>query len=395
MRTDPERLERLRQRTDRPVLAAAFAGVIATVFTLVRLFVAGKGKIASFIMAERAFANPALMPRGVPVLPDNGYDGQFFYRLALDPANLHRQAFGITLDNTFRLQRIGYPALSWLLSLGRHSWVPTTLVIVNILAISALALVGGFFARESSRHAMWGLLLAGYFGFVFSVSRDTAEPLAALCMLAGLLAYRRGRPVLAAAFFAYGVLTRETVLVAVGAIALTRVIGFVRRKEKPALAEVTWLAPVAAFVAWQFVVRSVTGNFPISQDAQDNSGSPIGPVVKAVLTHLRAAVHLKAANDIWALELLVLVFFVGLAITVLRSTAAPLHERTAFGAYIIELLFLSPIVWNGVSDLRSLNEVFALSVVVLLGTARRSLWPLAATLTPVLAIVMAHRIVSL
>ena len=46
--------------------------------------------------------------------------------------------------------------------------------------------------------------MPGYFGLITSLSRDTAEPLAAVFLLAGLLAIRARRPVLAAALLAYG-----------------------------------------------------------------------------------------------------------------------------------------------------------------------------------------------
>ena len=406
----------LLQRTNRPIVPAVLACAIAGVFTLLRLAVAGHGNIASFILVERAFANPSLLPKGVPVLPANGYDGQFFYRLALNPSDLHREAYGITLDNTFRLQRIGYPVLAWLVSIGQHAWVPAALVVVNIVAIGALGFIGGLFARDCDRHAMWGLLLAGYFGFVFSLSRDTAEAVEAACMLAGLLAYQRGRPLVAAVLLAYGALTRETVLVAVGAIALARVIGILRRKLRPGLTDLSWLAPVAAFIAWQVVVRAVIGQFPISQDAQDNSGEPIVPMVNAIGTHARAALSLKAANDIWVVEFVVLAFFVIAAVTSIWSVGGwgspavvgartglkpaglatvPPQELIAFGAYIIEALLLAPIVWNGVADLRSLDDVYVLAVIVLMRSRRRALWPMAVALVPVVALVAAHRIVSL
>jgi len=50
-------------------------------------------------------------------------------------------------------------------------------------------------------------------------------------LLAGLLAVRARRPVLAALLLAYGALTRETVMVAVAAIAIMRVIGVLRRGQ--------------------------------------------------------------------------------------------------------------------------------------------------------------------
>ena len=116
--------------------------------------------------------------------------------------------------------RVGYPALTWLVSLGQHFLVPVMLVVVNIAAIGALGYLGGVFAVQGGRHALAGVLMPGYFGLITSLSRDTAEPLAAVCLLAGLLAVRARRPVLAAILLVYGALTRETVIAAVAAPSL-------------------------------------------------------------------------------------------------------------------------------------------------------------------------------
>src|SRR3984893_16388994 len=101
----------------------------------------------------------------------------------------------------------------------------------SITVIGALGYLGALFAAEGGRHALAGLLLPGFFGLITSLSRDTAEPLAAVCLLAALLAVRARRPVLAAALLAYGALTRETVIVAVAAIAIMRVVGILRRQQ--------------------------------------------------------------------------------------------------------------------------------------------------------------------
>src|SRR4029077_393537 len=145
----------------------------------------------------------------------------------------------------YRYMRIGYPALTWLISTGQHSLVPVMLVVINIAAIGALGYLGAMFAAEGGRHALAGLLIPGYFGLLTSLSRDTAEPLAAVCLLAGLLAVRSRRPVLAAVLLAYGVLTRETVMVAVAAIAIMRVTGMLRRTTgaRPGREDLAWLVP--------------------------------------------------------------------------------------------------------------------------------------------------------
>ena len=192
-------------------------------------------------MAGHTYTHRAQLPRGLLLVPSAGYDGQFYYRLALDPVNWDKTAFGITMDQSYRYTRIGYPILAWLVSLGQHQLVPVALVAINLVAVAAMAYLGAMFARDAGRHALWGLAFAAYFGLVISVGRDTAEPLAEACMLGGLLAYRRNRPLLATAAFAVGAITRETILLAPAAIAVTRLVAMARRRARPGLADLTWV----------------------------------------------------------------------------------------------------------------------------------------------------------
>ena len=181
-------------RLNRPLVPGiiAFFGWLG--FALARWQIWAKGHLSLFIMAGHVYTHRAQLPRGLLLVPSAGYDGQFYYRLALDPINWHTTAFGITMDQSYRYTRIGYPVLAWIFSLGQHQLVPVVLVVLNLLGVAAMAMLGGVFARQSGRHALWGLAFAAYFGLVISVGRDTAEPLAEACLLGGLLAYRRGAP---------------------------------------------------------------------------------------------------------------------------------------------------------------------------------------------------------
>jgi len=389
----------LASRTDRPAVAALIATLAALGFTLARWQTWAHGSISRFILVGRHFATPDQLPHGMPVAPTYGYDGQFFYRLAINPLNFHHTAYGITMDRPYRYMRIGYPVLTWLISAGQHSLVPVMLVVVNIAAIGAMGYLGGVFARQGGRHALAGLLLPGYFGLLTSLSRDTAEPLAAACLLAGLLAVRARRPVLAAVFLAYGVLTRETVIVAVAAIAVMRVLGMVRGRLRPGRDDLAWVVPAAAFAAWQVVVKAATGSFPLLADSGRNAGAPFVAPLEALkdnLPHLNA--HLFDQYDVWFLELAVLAFFAIAALLSLWITSAPVHERLALILYLVEICIVTPSTWNSLdADLRSFIEVCLLSVIILLGTPRRSvgswLLPWLAGLTlPALIVVTQRRL---
>jgi hypothetical protein len=384
---------------NRPAVPGLIALGAALAFALARLQTWAKGNIGQFILVGRHFSTPAQLPHGIPVAPTYGYDGQFFYRLALNPLNLSRTAYGITMDRPYRYMRIGYPALTWLASAGQHSLVPVMLVAVNIAAIGAMGYLGGVFAIQGGRPALAGLLLPGYFGVITSLSRDTAEPLAAACLLAGLLAVRARRPVLAAVLLAYGALTRETVMVAVAALAIVRVVGMLRRRVRPGRDDLAWVVPAVAFAAWQAIVKAATGSIPLLADGGRNAGAPfIAPLqaFRSNLSHFNT--HQFDQYDLWFLELAILVAFSVAALLCLRSTSAPLHERLAFVLYLVEICVVTPSTWGSLdADLRSFIEAYLLAVVILLGAPRRSIaWWLLPTLAaftlPALIVVTQRRL---
>ena len=364
-------------RTDRPIVPGLIALLAALAFVLARWQTWAKGDITKFILVGRHFATPSQLPPHIAVAPTYGYDGQFFYRLALNPVNFSHIAYGIRVDQPYRYMRIGYPWLTWLVSLGQHVLVPVMLVVINIVAIGAIGYLGGMFARQGGGHALAGLVLPAYFGLLTSLSRDTAEPLAAACLLGGLLAIRARRPVLAGLLLAYGALTRESVMVAVAAVAIVDFIGVIRRRRsvRPGRDDLAWALPTAAFVAWQVVVKVAVGRFPLLVDANGNTGSPFITPLKAV-EHNFAHIHLHQFEqyDLWFLELAILALLAVAALASWRSTNAPLHERLALVLYMIEICVVSPSTWYSLdADLRSFIEVYLLAAIILLGTPRHRL----------------------
>ncbi|HEX3981613.1 MAG TPA: hypothetical protein VHW93_10320, partial [Acidimicrobiales bacterium] len=140
-----------------PMAPALIAGIAGVIFVTARLMVAAHGNVTMFIVAGSAHTTPAVVDRGIAVRAGSGYDGQFYYRMALDPLDMSRTAFGVRLDTISRLERVGYPVAAWLLAAGRSSLVPDSLIIVNLVALALLGYGGGLLAQEGGRHAVWGL----------------------------------------------------------------------------------------------------------------------------------------------------------------------------------------------------------------------------------------------
>jgi hypothetical protein len=355
--------------TNRPVISGLIALLAFTAFVVGRWDLWARRSIGRFILIGEHFAHTAQLPPGMPLRAAYGYDGQFYYRLANNPFNFSHTAYGITVDRTYRFMRIGYPVITWLASAGQRALIPYMLVAVNVAALAALAYLGAMFARQSGRHAAWGLLLPGYFGLVTSLSRDTAEPVAAAFLLAGLLAVRARRPYLAALLLAFGALTRETVMVAVAAIAIVRLTGLARRRIRPGREDIAWIGPAAVFAAWQVVVYAVIGTFPLLADGGRNAGAPLIAPAEAIKHNL---LHIDFGSyngvDIWLAEVAVLLVFAIAALISWRASRAPIHEKVALVLFVIEICVITPSTWSSrTADLRSFVEVFLMAVIVLLG----------------------------
>ena len=112
-----------------PVLVTAF---LYGAFILLRLGFHGFNPTA-FIAAGDLFCDPGSVPANFLVLKNSaGYDGQFYYRLAVNPFTAEPSAGGVKIDSpAYRQQRIAYPLLVWLFSVAQPEFVPTVMILVN------------------------------------------------------------------------------------------------------------------------------------------------------------------------------------------------------------------------------------------------------------------------
>lgn len=125
-----------------------------------------------------------LLP-GQPVRAGTGYDGQFTFVLAEDPW-LRDADTARSLDNTFRVRRALLPIAGWVLSLGRRTAVPYSLLAINWLAGLALATLLARAAWVRGRSPWLALLAVAYPGAWLPLLQDTTEPLQNALLVAGL-----------------------------------------------------------------------------------------------------------------------------------------------------------------------------------------------------------------
>jgi hypothetical protein len=153
-----------------------------------------------------------------------GYDGQFYYFLAVDP----RHGNDYMDDPGVVYSRIGYPMTARALSGGNPTLIPYMMVLVNILAAVGGTLAVAFFFRRHGLPPALALLYGFYPGLALAVVRDLTEPLAFALAATALVVFdwrSKRRLVGAASLFGLAMLTRETVAVFPAILALGLLLG--------------------------------------------------------------------------------------------------------------------------------------------------------------------------
>jgi hypothetical protein len=325
-----------------------------------------------FVWAGVPNADPAAVPDGLYVHPESGgFDGQFYYRLALDPLTTAETARGITLDiPSYRQQRIAYPVLGWVFSLGgRAGLLPVVLIAVNVVAATVLGAVACALAKTAGRPWWWGVAVAVAPGLAIALCRDTTELTAAALMTGGLLALRRDRAVVAAVLLTFAVLARETAMFVPAGVFVAVAIAVVRDRRRASLRPlVAGALPVAVFAAWQLVLGARWGELPVFSGA-GAAGLPILGVFRTIAM----GSHGKGAPE-YLFDLVGMAFvvvFAVVAVAAVRRSSAPLHERVALVLAAFVVVCLNPVQWDShLGSFRAATELTILGCLVLLTGTR-------------------------
>ena len=406
-------------------LRPAHVGVLGTGLALavvaLRLVVAADGDITRFVVAGDTFVAASAAP-GDPdpphAFPGNGYDGQFYWRLAVDPTAWDVEAHdGVAFDGAYRAPRIGYPLLAWIASAGQPALVAWTLVGVNVAAVGVIAFGGSSIATRAGRLPAWGLAVAAAPGLVLALGRDLAEPVTVACLVGGIAALQRGRWGLATVAWSYAVLTREQALLTIGAYAAWRLYAYAadrlpgasgravatgpagadppiddladRHADRsaapgwvaapPGRADLPWLVPAITFLLWQGIVWRSTGRLPLAAAGGANLVPPFSDMLPGLVGWARGEL-----GRIHAVAPLQLAGTIALVVAAARAArTVPHRDRfpvVALAAATVAGTCLAASIWRDPSDMRHLVDVSVLSwVVLLLAKAEPPRWAVAVT----------------
>ena len=367
---------------DRVWLPALVAMLLALTFVGARFIIAADRDASKFAVVGSTFApDPSQVPPSLHVFPDaDGYDGQFFYRLALDPSALEiGLSHGVSFDDILRSGRIAYPALAWAGALGGSSeLVPWALIGINVVGIGAIGALGGVLAKRYGHHAGWGLLLAGYWGFTFSVSRDLSEIMAATATLGGLVLLLDRRHLAAAGAFSVAVLTREQALITAVLLSGGALVSMWRGEPRPTRERLGPLLPLVlpaiALAAWSGVVYAVSGDVPLTSSSSSNFGLPFFGLFDAMQDWV-AGVGVESdrrpfKSSLNFLQLGALLLVLWFAVRSWRNARDHLELWFAGAGMFLLFVCLTDQVLGDPANFRTIYDLYLLGVVLALACGR-------------------------
>jgi len=371
-----------------PLAVTAIVALIYAGFLLERLH-RHRFDFSVFVCAGDAHCDPSAVPCNLTVYPSSeGYDGQFYYRLALDPFSSRDPHHGIELDApSYRAQRILYPLAVWLLSFGgRTGLVPAWMVLVNYFGVCAIAWLAALYFRSIGRAALWALGVALYGGLVLALYRDLTEIMAVMLMLAAIVLLQRKRRLTAAILLGLSVLTRETVLLFAAACAGV-ILWEATKRRRLTVHPVVVLIPIATFAGWRTIVWLLWG--PVGR--VNLSGAfriPLSPLFGCLW---RRMLVFDGSQTLWFLEAGALVAVAAAALWCLRGSKAGHAEKTGLILYVLLIFSLPRDIWaEGWSFLRISAELHTLAIMVLVGSASRWRIPVVAATSMMGVFLMIH-----
>jgi hypothetical protein len=206
-----------------PVVVAALA--VACYVSIIVLHRAAGGDLRDYIQLGTRFIKQTSASPDIRIDPHyhylknrHGYDGQFYYYIAVDPLRaryyMDRNSFGRQAV-AYRYGRILYPMAARLLALGRPAWVPGALLLVNLFGLGLGTIAIAAWLVRFGLVPWLALVYAFYPGVALGVLMDLSDPLAFSLVAAGVYIVHFGkqhRLLWSGCVFALAGLTRDATL---------------------------------------------------------------------------------------------------------------------------------------------------------------------------------------
>jgi hypothetical protein len=284
---------------------AGFGGLACLLYAILLLpgLALHRFDVSALIMAGDRFVDARQVESPILVHREsNGYDGQFYYRMALAPLSLAPVTGGVRFDHpAWRMQRIFYPVCAWLLAFGRAAAAPWSLLAVNLLGMAAIGWFGRALAVRAGLAGWVPIAILLWPGFIVALTHDTTEILSEALVLAALVCRLRRQAVGCALLGVLAVLTREmTLLTFAGLLLWDARQSWLQRRMLPELAAGLAI-PVPALI-WHLFLASAWVTTPQDHMAVHNLGMPLFGIIDMLIACVTGA-RLWASS--WAKDLVV------------------------------------------------------------------------------------------
>ena len=193
--------------------------------------------------------------------PNQGYDGQFTYLIAIDPSPAAVvQAIAVERADVpaYRYQRILLPLLARLVGLGQPALIAWAIPLLNLAAQAVGTALVAQLLTDLGVSPWYALVYGLWPGLAVAIRADLVEPLSYALVAAAYWADRRDRPWLAAGLLGLALFAKETAALFLAAQLAAALLGRDRRRLI-ALAALT----AAPFAVWQLALRALFGAFGV------------------------------------------------------------------------------------------------------------------------------------
>jgi hypothetical protein len=316
--------------------------------------------------------HPSLQNLPIATVPhSNGYDGQFYGQIALDPL-LNNPATPQALDvSAYRARRILTPATAAVVGFGNPWWTLQAYALLNAACWFALAwlLAKALPPLDPTNFARWlGCMFS--MGVLESVRQSLVDLPALLLLALAIFAQIQSRTNQSTLWLAFGNLTKESNLL--GALALC--FGDPARPSAIKRSILSFGLAAIPLFGWSCYV-----NYRIPSSAASNGlGNFTWPLLGLGL-HIKSCLSELAAGN-WdgrySMGLLGAVSFLIQAWTLWRRPNFHSAWWRVGAAYALLLLFLSPWVWSGYWAVSRVILPMTIGFNLLLPSSHRFFWPL-------------------
>lgn len=289
---------------------------------------------------EKYGVAPEYFQKGMVIFDDKGgYDGQFYYYVAMDPF-LNKGYF----KNAYRQQRILYPLIARLLAFGKESLLPHTLYITNLLALVLGMCFLILLLRQYSLNPLWSLFYGLSPSSIMTVQYDLPSPVSIGLIIATVYFYINRNLFLTVVFMALSFLTREDSIVVLIPMLLW---DYQRNRQlKRILLLLSCLLP---FFLWQLFVAAKIGNAPAIASAKVISLIPFSGIIGYIKT---IEFHDVKQIGRQISTLFVFSYFVALSIIIIKKLTEARHLfYYVVAAYCFLAVFTVPSQWDNYNGL--------------------------------------------